>query len=221
MKTCTKCHETKPKTEFSKNSKTRDGLQAWCKACQSAAYAKWLSTNHDNRKAIDTKWRAVPANIEKRRVAGSKYLAENPAMCKESSAKSRAIPANRERRKAYHAKWRAVPVNRAKVRASSAKSKAANPEARRIQDHTRRARKRGAGGKLSKGLAARLFAMQRGKCACCGKPLGKNYHLDHVMPLKLGGTNTDNNIQLLLSMCNQHKHAKHPVDFMQAKGFLL
>jgi len=41
------------------------------------------------------------------------------------------------------------------------------------------------------------------------------------MPLALGGANADDNIQLLRSTCNQQKHAKHPVDFMQQKGFLL
>lgn len=45
--------------------------------------------------------------------------------------------------------------------------------------------------------------------------------MDHIMPLALGGTNTDDNIQLLCPTCNRSKHAKHPVDFMQQRGFLL
>lgn len=36
MKTCTKCHSTKPLTEFHSNRKTRDGLNFWCKSCRSA-----------------------------------------------------------------------------------------------------------------------------------------------------------------------------------------
>ena len=35
--------------------------------------------------------------------------------------------------------------------------------------------------------AAKLFRLQRGKCPCCSKPLGNNYHLDHIMPIALGG----------------------------------
>lgn len=35
------------------------------------------------------------------------------------------------------------------------------------------------------------------------------------------GTNTDDNIQLLRKLCNLQKSAKHPVDFMQQRGFLL
>lgn len=56
---------------------------------------------------------------------------------------------------------------------------------------------------------------------CCGLPLGDNYHIDHIMPLALGGSNTDDNIQLLRQRCNNQKCAKHPVDFMQSRGFLL
>lgn len=94
-----------------------------------------------------------------------------------------------------------------------------NPDAYRVQRQNRRARKSNL--KLSIGLSLILFALQRGKCACCGLPLGNNYHMDHIMPLALGGTNTDDNIQLLRQRCNNQKHAKHPVDFMQSRGFLL
>lgn len=41
------------------------------------------------------------------------------------------------------------------------------------------------------------------------------------MPLALGGANEDWNIQLLRQRCNNQKKAKHPVDFMQSKGYLL
>jgi hypothetical protein len=41
------------------------------------------------------------------------------------------------------------------------------------------------------------------------------------MPLALGGSNTDDNMQLLRAICNYHKYTKHPIDFMQSKGFLL
>lgn len=127
--------------------------------------------------------------------------------------------ANREKvidyRSAYYAK------NREKVIAAAAAWRAANPEKRRIQRQNRKARKRANGGKLSSDLSANLFKLQRGKCTCCGLPLGDNYHLDHVIPLALGGANEDSNIQLLRAECNLKKSSKHPVDFMQSRGFLL
>lgn len=148
------------------------------------------------------------------------------AWCKACSYMAHAVwqKANREKHKANTAKWRANNPERCKAstRASVAKWSLANPEALRVKSHNRRALKRENGGRLSAGLAERLFTLQRGKCACgCKQPLGTDYHMDHRMPLALGGTNTDDNIQLLRKLCNQQKCAKHPVEFMQSRGFLL
>ena len=85
----------------------------------------------------------------------------------------------------------------------------------------RRAKILGLGGKLSANIVKNLLFLQKGLCACCNKPLGKDYHLDHRMPLALGGSNEDSNMQLLLSRCNQQKGALHPIDFMRLRGFLI
>lgn len=96
-----------------------------------------------------------------------------------------------------------------------------NRDAKRISVQNRRAKKRENGGTLSKGLAKRLHLLQRGKCPCCGEPLGDDYHLDHIVPIHLGGPNVDSNIQLLRSVCNLRKRALDPIQYMQKKGFLL
>jgi len=193
MKTCTKCGETKPVSEFSKDSGRRSGLQYSCKSCDRIKRAIYYAASQDKAKA----WRA--ANPEKVKAIYAKHIAKNPGRWIAYRA------ANPEKTKAFYAAW--------------AK---ANPEAVRIKSHNRRARKFKAGGKLSKGLAERLFKLQRGKCACgCKQPLGIDYHLDHRMPLALGGSNTDDNIQLLRAICNLQKNAKHPIEFMQQRGFLL
>jgi 5-methylcytosine-specific restriction endonuclease McrA len=63
--------------------------------------------------------------------------------------------------------------------------------------------------------------LQKSKCACCGKSLKHSYHLDHIMPIALGGTNTDDNVQLLTPSCNLRKSAKHPDDWARENGRLL
>lgn len=145
----------------------------------------------------------------------AKWSGENPEKVKESSDKYRA--ANTEKLNARTAKWQAE--NPDKRRGKVSNWRAANPDATRVHDQNRRTRNIG---KLSKMLVGSLFRLQQGKCACgCKRALGDDYHLDHIMPLALGGTNTDSNIQLLRAQCNLQKHAKHPVDFMQSRGFLL
>ena len=127
--------------------------------------------------------------------------------------------ANREKVNASHVKWCAAnPHKRNAWRNAWA---AANPENKRISHLNRRARKRFAGGALSQGLAAKLFDLQKGRCACCGLSLDAGYHMDHVMPLALGGLNVDSNMQLLTPACNMQKSKKHPDDFMRQRGFLL
>jgi 5-methylcytosine-specific restriction endonuclease McrA len=91
----------------------------------------------------------------------------------------------------------------------------------RLQQHKRRALVRDVGGELSRDIEARLFQLQRGMCAACYTPLNGSQHLDHIMPLILRGKNIDHNAQLLHKKCNLQKREKHPIDFMQKKGFLL
>lgn len=160
----------------------------------------WRAANLEFAKANAAAWRA--ANIEWANETRAAWKAANPESSKAASAAWKA--ANPERRKSTYAAWAA-----------------ANPDAVRIKSQNRRAKKCINGGKLSKGLTAKLFGLQRGMCPCCKQPLGDDYHLDHIKPIAMGGRNEDSNIQLLRSTCNLSKSAKHPIDFMQSRGFLI
>jgi DNA repair exonuclease SbcCD ATPase subunit len=128
--------------------------------------------------------------------------------------------ANISKERALMAKW--SEANKDKVRENNKKWKLDNKERvlvhGRVYYHNRHARKNGK--RISVNIAETLFQLQSGKCPVCRQPLTK-YHLDHKMPLALGGSNTDDNIQLLCPPCNLEKSAKHPIDFMQSKGYLL
>ena len=67
-----------------------------------------------------------------------------------------------------------------------------------------------------------LLEKQNGMCASC-KVKGKKvkWHLDHVMPLVLGGSHTAGNIQMLCANCNLRKNAKHPLEWAAENGRLL
>lgn len=253
-KQCTKCRETKPRSEFYRDAQKRDGLCLDCKACREIAKAKYRGANPNyaaeyraaNRERIHAyyvKWQA--ANADKRRAVQAKYSKDNRDKLRLAAAKWRAE--NRDRVRENAARWRAQ--NREKIRAREAEYRnknkkklqenktrwyirnmdrmkaiasewaASRPDVIKAYAHNRRAR--AGSGKLSKDISSRLFKLQRGLCACCKQPLGNKYHLDHIMPLALGGTNTDDNVQLLRGQCNLRKRAKHPIDFMQERGFLL
>lgn len=160
-------------------------------------------------------WRA--ANPEKSKQRQVEFYARNADRIKERQAKLYAAdPVKfRERKNRRYAEKTEI------VKGYVAKWKANNKDACRAHDLNRRANKLNNGGKLSKEIVEKLMKLQRGKCACCHLPLGDDFHIDHIMPLSRGGENTDQNVQLLRSKCNLQKNAKHPVDFMQQRGFLL
>ena len=171
-----------------------------CKFCQKIRTHIWAITHPEKTKISFAKWRA--ANSEKMKIYQDKYRAKNS-----------------EKVKAATRAWQIL--NPERIKANVTKWNIANPEACRIRQHNRRARERVNGGRLSKDLSKKLYKRQKGKCVCCRKLLGNNFHLDHIMPIKLGGKNEDWNIQLLGEECNLKKNAKHPITYMQERGFLL
>jgi 5-methylcytosine-specific restriction endonuclease McrA len=203
---------------------------AYDKAWRAANREKVLAQERARRKANpekekEKKRKTYLKHQEKALAYAAKYREEN-----REKIRAAAKPKDAE----YGARWRAKHPE--KARACGQAWKIANPERRKATQaaylqnnkarhlaniHNRRARKQAAGGELSKGLADRLYFLQKGKCACCGKPLGGKYELDHIIPLARGGSNTDDNIQLLTPKCNRQKGAKDPVQFMQARGKLI
>mgnify|MGYP000094199831 CR=1 FL=1 len=186
-----------------------------CRPCAIARVKKWNADNPDRVKNRCIAWRK--ANPDRKLELDAAWRLANPEKVKASRAAWN--EKNKDKIKSSASKW--GMLNRDKKRAALAAWRKANPEASRLQFHNRQSRKRATGGVLSKGIADKLFKLQKGKCACCGLPLGNNYHIDHIMPVALGGANEDWNIQLLRQRCNNQKCAKHPVDFMQERGFLL
>lgn len=98
--------------------------------------------------------------------------------------------------------------------------RAGHLQERRLYKHTRRARLKSIGGVHTVNEIQNLLELQKWKCAVCSVSVITKYHIDHILPIKLGGSNDIYNIQILCPTCNLQKSAKHPVDFMQSRGYL-
>lgn len=111
--------------------------------------------------------------------------------------------------------------NRDKINASSRRRLPQNA----AKEARRRARKKNSVGAFTPDDVSNIIRMQRGKCAVCGIPLKKDRHVDHIMPLSLGGSNWPSNLQVTCGLsgnrCNIRKKDKHPIDFMRENGRLL
>lgn len=114
----------------------------------------------------------------------------------------------------------AYQANKAAINERATEWKRANREKTAAAMARRRA-KASSGESFTKRDIEDLLVSQRGVCVACRSSLAAGYHVDHVVPLKLGGGNDRTNIQLLCAPCNYAKAAKHPIDFMQQKGYLL
>jgi len=196
MKICPKCKIEKPKSEFNKDCSKRDGVQTKCKLCE-------REYNQANKEKIREYQKA---NSEKIRLR-----------------KSELYKANRESVRAKHATYYAA--NRGQICARIAEYNSENPEKSAERSRNRRARKRNAEGKHTAEDVRAIFSAQRGLCANCKTKLfksgAKKYHIDHIMPLALGGTNWPSNLQCLCQFCNQSKHAKDPVAWARGQGRLI
>jgi hypothetical protein len=146
----------------------------------------------------------------------AKLYAENAEIKKKKSAAWRMN--NPDKAREVRDKWQ--KANKDKVCLSVLRWKNANPLAMAAMYRTRRARKY-AGGKHTAEDIIQLLKLQKYKCPCCRVSLKAGYHVDHIIPLVLGGTNKKGNLQILCPTCNLQKSAKHPVEFMQSRGYLI
>lgn len=130
--------------------------------------------------------------------------------------------AHREEELANNSAWKAVnqewiaayDESRREVSSAHHKEyKATHREQEATHSRNRRARIRGNGGVHTTADIAAQRTRQKGKCFWCGEKVGRHYHVDHVMPIILGGSNGTENLVISCAFCNDSKGSKHPMDF--------
>lgn len=119
--------------------------------------------------------------------------------------------------------WR--ESNKEMEKVSSKKWAEDNRDKRSASCRNRRALKRSSGGTHSASDVLTIFNSQRGLCANCKTQLFKTgkqkYHVDHIMPIALGGCNWPSNLQCLCPKCNLSKGSKHPAEWAAENGRLI
>jgi 5-methylcytosine-specific restriction endonuclease McrA len=173
-----------------------------CKLCNAERAKRWQEANPEKQKANVKRWRE--ANPEKVKADAKRWQEANPEKHKANS--KRWYDANPEKRKANDKRWR--EANPEKVKAYVKRWQEANPEKRAALDHARRTRVAGNGGRYTAQEWKDLCNHYGNRCLSCGRTDVK-LTVDHVIPLKLGGVNTIENLQPLCKNCNSSKGASH------------
>lgn len=161
-----------------------------------------LSEYHKNKRATDEQWR------ERKNAQGREIYHKDPS---KSAAHNRAWrSANPDRKRAYGREYMRM-------------RRADDPNMSATAARNRRARIRGNGGRHTAKDIEAILVRQKYKCAECLTSVksSKCRHVDHIMPIALGGSNWPSNLQVLCPKCNMSKNARHPADFARLRGRLL
>lgn len=142
-------------------------------------------------------------NVERSRELARRWAAENPD--KKDGWRRRNMARQRAANRRYYEKNRAGMIERGKA-----------------SFRKRRAAKKGCSGSHTIADIRVILKAQSHRCVYCRADLRKvKRHLDHIMPIALGGTDGRENLQYLCAPCNLSKGAKHPTEFAQQRGLLL
>lgn len=219
LKICSKCKAEKDCSKFSKDASNKDCLRSSCRDC-------WSEYNKARRSSKEAKEKSAiyaakhysnPENKASHAVHMATYFKKNRASYAACGDRWRSKPENSAKVLAYNSK----PEVRQATNARTAAWARSNPEAKKAHFYNRLAMKKRVGGKHTAADIKQLFRLQRGKCACCHVSIKDGYHVDHVYPLSLGGSNNKSNLQLLCPTCNLKKGAKSPERWAAENGRLL
>lgn len=86
-KTCPKCSEEKPRSEFFKNRSKKDGLAALCKVCQSASARVYREEHPKVYRKASREW--AERNPERVQANGRRYYEQNSEHVRENSRRWR------------------------------------------------------------------------------------------------------------------------------------
>jgi 5-methylcytosine-specific restriction endonuclease McrA len=236
-RTCTKCGETKPITEYTRHKSSPDGIRTYCKACAAASRRDWYERNAESEREASRQYKRehpdeireykrdyhrrnrervnehrreqYRENHDERRAAWREYAEANRDAIRALARRlyHRHTEQRREEALAYYYNNRERALEKARI--NGPRWKAANPEKMRAMWTRRRARKAGNGGSHTAQEWLDLKARYDNRCLCCGKREPEiALTVDHVIPIARGGSDDIDNIQPLCRLCNLRKHTK-------------
>jgi len=207
-KRCSKCGETKPLTEFSRERKKSSGYKSACKTCMAVAIADWRVRSKGHVATYDRAWKA--RNPKLLRASYKRWYARHSEKSKKRAAAWRA--ANLDRARARESTYRAR--NPEKAKSQDRAYYLANPEKYKEAQRRREARKKGAEiSDLTEADWRTILVEYNNCCSYCGVA-GTALEQEHKIPLSRGGNHTKSNVVPACLPCNRSKGTKTDEEFL-------
>lgn len=178
MKICKVCGESKPFTDFGKESRVADGLQARCRSCKNNAGKNWSKANKDKARISVANWRI--ANPDKTAAYQDRYRASKREYTKQWYLD------NKDKYRGYGR------LRRAKIKSNDF----VKYSEQEVLD------KYGLNCHLCKSEIDMLAPRAAG---VPGWEMG--LHIDHIIPIALGGADKLENVKPAHGLCNLRKGA--------------
>lgn len=201
-KRCPNCERELPATKenFYPNKRGKYGLHSVCKLCKAAAERRRNLENPEKYKARykENYQKSKERHDEKMRQWYKAHSIEHREQGK------RWYQQNPAYNTAFMRKWRKE-----------------NPEKAKAAKQRRRALRVKAQGSHTEKDVRHMRECQRDRCYYCGKEFenGK-YHVDHVIPLSRGGSNSPDNLVLACPSCNVQKNNRLPHEWLKGGRLL-
>jgi 5-methylcytosine-specific restriction endonuclease McrA len=195
-KRCSDCGSDKPLTDFPKGSVGTDGHKSYCKTCHCERERRRRIASRDT---IAARRRALYATrIEEMRARDrARRRQEGEARNEKRRLAHRKNP---ETLRQQVRRWRDAHLETIRQRAREYQK--AHPEGQWARNAIRRARVRNAP-VVEKVDRQTIIERDRSICGICGEVVApKDIHLDHILPLFLGGTHTADNLRVTHRLCN-------------------
>lgn len=191
-KSCSKCNQSKPASDFHKYIRSNDGLKPACKDCNKCEAKKWRENNLDKAKLTNKRW------------------AENN---KEASylIKKRWQQNNKEKVSASTRKWQLANAEHIKL---VSQIWASNNKDLRLQTAARRRARKAENG-IFYISPKDLRKLRNQICFYCRRNPGSE--IDHVIPISRGGTHGIGNLVLACRACNRSKSSKYVTEWKYAR----
>lgn len=188
MRTCRKCFETKPVSEFYRHARNPDGIGYFCKACCKIINARWYLLNTE--KAIAKSVRRGKEKPELVKAEHTRWRHTNKEHCNENK---NIWKKNNPEKCIKHAEARAI------VRKKN-----------RAKDNSLRAKYRAAQLLATPGWADSVAILEKYEFAKLWSELrGIPYHVDHIVPMLskiVCGLHVEHNLQVITAKENISKN---------------